>query len=129
MASAERGRRDPPGPGRRRQRVDVGMCSDVLAGELVGIRHFKLDYPPGDKAPASLRRRSRHSRPNCACGWRGRAVPGSLQPEITAVPWVFTAHNVPPAGAFSRDSTATPRCIRLFRNALAWPNVWTWSQS
>ncbi len=37
----------------------VAMCSDVLAGELVGITHYRLDYPPGENAPGSLPRRWR----------------------------------------------------------------------
>ena len=77
---------------------DVAMCSDVLAGDLSGIRHFRLDYPPGANAPRQLSHAVGEFQPQLV-----HVVGGGIwflnvcDREITPTPWVFTAHNVPPA--------------------------------
>ncbi len=48
--------------------------------------------------------------------------------QFRHVPWVFTAHNVPPAerifGKFHRNG----RLHYAIRNAIAMPSVWSWSR-
>src|SRR5579863_3749948 len=77
---------------------DVAMCSDVLAGELKGTRHFRLDYPPAEKAPQQLAAALDEFKPEIV-----HVVGGGVRflqdcdRSIQKTPWVFTAHNVPPA--------------------------------
>ncbi|HET6246845.1 MAG TPA: glycosyltransferase family 4 protein [Tepidisphaeraceae bacterium] len=108
---------------------DVAMCSDVLAGELTGIRHFRLDYPPGEKAPGQLADAMREFKPELV-----HVVGGGVRfladcdKTMTQSPWVFTAHNVPPAERIFPRLYGNTRLHYAVRNALAIPNVWSWAK-
>ena len=108
---------------------DVAMCSDVLAGELAGTRHFKLDYPPGQNAPRQLDAALEAFKPEIV-----HVVGGGVRflsvcnERITAVPWIFTAHNVPPAERIFPHLYGNARLHFAVRNLLAWPNVRSWAK-
>jgi glycosyltransferase involved in cell wall biosynthesis len=108
---------------------DVAMCSDVLAGELTGIAHFKLDYPPGEQAPAQLARALAEFKPDLVhVVGGGVAFLNVCDRQITGVPWVFTAHNVPPAERIFPRLFGSATLHYTVRNTLALPNVWYWAR-
>jgi glycosyltransferase involved in cell wall biosynthesis len=106
---------------------DVAMCSDVLAGELSGIAHFRLDYPPGENASTQLTQALNNFRPNLVhvVGGGGRFLEVCNQ-RITDVPWIFTAHNVPPAERIFPRLYGNSRLHYAVRNLLALPSVSNW---
>ena len=112
-----------------RRGAEVAMCSDVLAGELAGTRHYRLDYPPADQAPAQLQAALADFQPQLV-----HVVGGGVRfladcdRAFTRVPWLFTAHNVPPAERIFPRFHGNARLHYAVRNALALPNVWSWSR-
>lgn len=108
---------------------EVAMCSDVLGGELAGIAHFRLDYPPDNQAPEQLSRALAEFRPELV-----HVVGGGVKflnvcdQQITTVPWVFTAHNAPPAERIFPRLYRNSRLHYAVRNALTLPNVWYWAR-
>ena len=107
----------------------VGMCSDVLSEELKGTTHYRLDYPPGDNAPRQLQTALAEFRPDLVHvvggGVRFLAV---CDQQIKDVPWVFTAHNVPPAERIFPRLYGNAALHYAVRNMLAWPSVWSWKK-
>lgn len=108
---------------------EVAMCSDVLGDELSGIRHFRLDYPPAEQAPGQLSHALAEFRPQLV-----HVVGGGVNflnvcnQQITTAPWVFTAHNVPPAERIFPRLYRSSRLHYAVRNALTFPNVWYWAR-
>jgi glycosyltransferase involved in cell wall biosynthesis len=108
---------------------DVAMCSDVPADELAGTRHFRLDYPPGDKAGAQVARAVAEFKPELVhvVGGGVRFL-NACNEQLDAIPWAFTAHNVPPAERIFPRLHGNSRLHYAVRNALSVPNVWAWSR-
>jgi glycosyltransferase involved in cell wall biosynthesis len=108
---------------------DIAMCSDVLADELAGTRHFRLDYPPGPNARQQVASALREFKPDLV-----HVLGGGIRFLVTCgeqfegVPWIFTVHNLPPAERIFPRLHNYPRLHYRVRNALAIPNVWAWSR-
>lgn len=110
--------------------AQVAMCSDVLANELAGTRHFRLDYPPAEPRASQQVNDAVHAfAPDVA-----HVVGGGVrflqvcETQLRALPWLFTAHNVPPAERIFPRLHGKPRLHYAIRNALALPNVVSWSR-
>ncbi|MDB5300549.1 MAG: hypothetical protein JWO87_2212 [Phycisphaerales bacterium] len=108
---------------------DVALCSDAPAEELAGTRHFRLDYPPGAKAPEQIARALAEFKPELVhvMGGGVRFIQ-TCDEQLAGVPWVFTVHNVPPAERIFPRLHRNSRLHYGVRNLLALPNVWVWSR-
>ncbi|HZL36407.1 MAG TPA: glycosyltransferase [Tepidisphaeraceae bacterium] len=106
---------------------ETAMCSDVLADELAGTRHFRLDYPPGERAAGQADAAVAAFAPEVV-----HVVGGGIRflatcdRQLRAVPWVFTAHNVPPAERILSRFHGNSHLHYAVRNTLALPSVWSW---
>src|SRR6185437_14266454 len=95
---------------------------------LEGITHFRLEYPPGEKAPAQLTQALNNFRPDLVhvVGGGVRFLRFFNERITDDIPWIFTAHNVPPAERIFPRLYGNARLHYAIRNLLALPNVWTW---
>ena len=115
--------------GAARRGLDVAMCSDVLAPELLGTTHYRLDYPPGDQAPAQLSAALTAFHPDVV-----HVVGGGVRflevcaKQLAAVPWLFTAHNVPPAERILARLHGNETLHYAARDLLALPSVFAWGK-
>ena len=108
---------------------DVAFAIDKMPVGLESVRHFPLKYPPTAESAGQVAAAVGDFKPDCV-----HVVGGGLnllRPMDVmklAVPWVFTAHNLPP---FERISNSFPGHNRLHywvRNARAIPTVMTWKR-
>jgi glycosyltransferase involved in cell wall biosynthesis len=108
---------------------DVAFAIDKLPGGLDGVRQFPLKYPPTAESASQVAAAVGEFKPDCV-----HVVGGGLNllrpmdAMKLGVPWVFTAHNLPP---FERISDWFPGHNRLHywvRNARAIPTVLTWKR-
>jgi glycosyltransferase involved in cell wall biosynthesis len=108
---------------------DVAFAIDKLPGGLEGIRHVPLKYPPAPESASQVAVAAGEFKPDCV-----HVVGGGLNllrpidAMTLGVPWVFTAHNLPP---FERISDWFPGHNLLHywvRDARAIPTVLTWKR-
>lgn len=115
--------------GIRRLDVSVACVIDHLPGELSGIEHFTLEYPPGENAGRQVAEAVSQFKPDCVHLVGGgigllRAV-DSLQ---LTVPWVFTAHNLPPFERIFPYVHGNNSLHYFLRHLRALPNVVVWKR-
>ena len=115
--------------GARDRGVDVAFLVDRLPGPLADVRRFPIDYPPSDRAGAQVRAAVAEFMPDCV-----HVVGGGLNllrpmdALSLAVPWVFTAHNLPPFERISPHFPGYDRLHYLVRDARALPTVLAWKR-
>ena len=113
------------------RRLDlVPACAiDHQPGELSGVTHFDLEYPPGNDAGRQVGEAVSQFKPDCVHLVGGgigflRAV-DSLQ---LSVPWVFTAHNLPPFERIFPHVYGNNSLHYFLRDLRALPNVMAWKR-
>lgn len=106
----------------------VAMCSD-LPGELSDFPHFPLELPRREKWAAQLAHAMAAFRPEIV-----HAVGGSVQflnicnRQFAGIPWVFTAHNIPPSEHMFRRFYSNTRFHYAVRGVYTLPKRWAWSR-
>jgi glycosyltransferase involved in cell wall biosynthesis len=115
--------------GIRRLDVVPACAIDHQPEELSGVTHFDLEYPPGDEARRQVVEAVSQFKPDCVHLVGGgigflRAV-DSLQ---LRVPWVFTAHNLPPFERIFPYFHGNNSLHYFLRNLRALPSVMAWKR-
>ena len=115
--------------GARDRGADVAFLVDRLPGPLTGVRQFPIDYPPSGRAAEQVRAAMEAFAPDCV-----HVVGGGLnllRPIDTLglpVPWIFTAHNLPPYERISPYFPGHDRLHYWVRDAKALPTVLAWKR-
>ena len=115
--------------GIRRLDVVPACAIDHQPGELSGVTHFDLEYPPGEGARRQVAEAVSQFKPDCVHLVGGgigflRAV-DSLN---LSVPWVFTAHNLPPFERIFSHVYGSNSLHYFLRDLRALPNVMAWKR-
>ncbi len=104
----------------------VAIAIDKPLG-LDGVQHFQFDYPPSGQVVAQARNAIFTFKPDVVHvlggGIRFLRDMGTL---TSGLPWVFTAHNVPPNERTFPAFYGHNRLHYAARNAVAYPSVLTW---
>ncbi len=115
--------------GARDRGVDLAFVVDKMPGPLAGVRQFPFTYPPGPAVADQVQAAVAAFNPTCVhVVGGGMNVLRPIDSIGLAMPWVFTAHNLPPFERISSHFPGHDRLHYLVRNARAMPNVISWKR-
>jgi glycosyltransferase involved in cell wall biosynthesis len=115
--------------GMRQRGAEVAFAIDRLPPPLEGVRHFQIAYPPDDQVGEKIKSAVADFKPDCVhLIGGGLSVLRPLNSMGLAVPWVFTAHNLPPFEQISKYFLGHNRLHYLVRNARALPTTLLWKR-
>ncbi len=115
--------------GIRRLDVIAGCAIDHLPGEISGAVHFPLEYPPGQNAGRQVADAVAQFKPDCVhLVGGGIGFLRSVDSLSLSVPWVFTAHNLPPFERIFPHVYGNNSLHYFLRGVRALPNVIAWKK-
>ncbi len=109
------------------QGIDLALAMDVLPEPLAHVRHFPLDYPDVPARKPQIQQALAAFRPDLV-----HVLGGGIRmlwlanEQLADVPWVFTAHNVPPAERIFHHWFGHTTLHYAARNLLAMPSTISW---
>ncbi len=115
--------------GARDRGVDVAFAVDQLPVRLTDVRQFPIDYPPSDRVGEQVRAAVEAFAPDYVhVVGGGRNILRPIDQLGLRVPWVFTAHNLPPYERISSYFPGSDRLHYLVRDNRAWFTVQAWKR-
>jgi glycosyltransferase involved in cell wall biosynthesis len=106
---------------------DVGIVVDGPLQALPNVRHFTLTYPPTPDAASQVRDAMSSFTPDVVhLVGGGVGLLRQLNAVVPPVPWVFTAHNVPPAERSFPGLYGHNDLYYLVRDLRALPSTLIW---
>jgi len=113
--------------GMRDRGADVAFVIDRLPGSFEGIRHFPITYPPNKEVGAKILSAANEFKPDCVhLVGGGLSVLRPLNAMKLSVPWIFTAHNLPPFEQISGYFLGHNQLHYVVRDARALPTTVLW---
>lgn len=106
--------------------IEGAIAIDRQPG-IAGITHFPLDYPPSKQAATQVRNAVNVFRPDLVhVVGGGVGFLRRIDAAVSPVPWVFTAHNVPPCERTFPTLYGHNVLHYVARNLKALPSVMVW---
>jgi glycosyltransferase involved in cell wall biosynthesis len=108
----------------------VPACAiDHQPTELSGIPHFALEYPPGPNARQQIANAVEKFHPDCVhLVGGGIGLLRDVDSLHLTLPWVFTAHNLPPFERIFPYAYGNNSLHYFLRDFRALPNVVAWKR-
>jgi glycosyltransferase involved in cell wall biosynthesis len=115
--------------GLRDRGCDIGFAIDRLPQPIADLRHFPIHYPPDAEFGAKINAAVTDFKPDCVhLIGGGLNCLRPLNEMGLAMPWMFTAHNLPPFEQISNYFLGHDRLHYLVRNARAFPATLLWKR-
>jgi glycosyltransferase involved in cell wall biosynthesis len=115
--------------GVRQLDVIPGCAIDHQPGKLSEVLHFPLEYPPGENARRQVGEAVEKFHPDCVhLVGGGIGFLRAVDSLGLAVPWVFTAHNLPPFERIFNHAYGNNSLHYFLRDLRALPNVMAWKK-
>lgn len=108
--------------------IEAAIAIDRPLG-VAGIAHYPLDYPPSRRATTQVRSAVNAFKPDAVhVVGGGVGFLRRIDAAVSPVPWVFTAHNVPPCERTFPALFGHNQLHYVARDVKALPSVILWKQ-